>query len=615
MTTKEEWLVAFEAREGRKPTMEEFAAAKAAGFELKNEQADLRESETKTAISQKDIWLTDFEDRFGRKPTMDEFSAARTRDYTLEAFAQVPEKNLVSEPVQEEISQKELWLADFEKQTGRKPSMSEFQEAALRSFEILQLKINPESQKEGTDEASVKLTRTVKSSPAPKAKNKIKHKGIIFGSVGTALVLMIEIVIISFIYSKDAQLGRLSEALNSKDAAEIVKVLKVEDKDFNLSEKSLKPYVDYLKANPNELSKISDDILNDQTSQKTSDLYLKKSGSYLIFWPKYVLNMNLIYPKISVMNKGTQVKFAGKDFGQTSEDNQVLKPEILVPGEYNLAADFVMGGQPVNLNRDLSLVRYDNTEFSQNIDIQFKFTKVTIRSNSFPDADIYVDQRKVGHLNDGIAVLPQMAFTDGMQIYLTKVFPSKTLESDHIDLTEGKPDLTLDFKLYNGNISDYKTIIDNFQTQLYKTYGGLTENSNLAKYFESGSSNKGYEDFVTQHFQKIKNDVGGKFYDYRYKYFHDAQISLVDVSNNELVFNVNFTSQQYWRMVKDSEIGYQTFHWTNRQIIIDASQAKNLLENSASYNPSDGYIKIRDFGTATGDEAVYDKNFNWSSLY
>ncbi|GAB2027136.1 TcaA 3rd/4th domain-containing protein [Lactovum odontotermitis] len=582
MATKEDWLAAFEAREGRKPTMDEFTAAKAAGFQLPENaettsQTAAAQESSKQQIkpSPRDLWLADFEKSFKRKPTAEEFVTAKARNFQ-------PEESAAPEAKPEKMS-------ELLTNSGRQDEQSSVGKAVTES-----------------------KTKQLKESMLSSLSR--KQRGIIFGSTGTALILIIIIIIASVIYSKDAQLGRLSEILNSKNEAKIVKVLKVDDKDFKLTAKSIKPYVSYLKANPDELDKMSSDISTGKTSQK-DDVYVKKSGSHLLFWPNYVLDMNLIYPKISVKNTGTTVKFANVTYEKTASDNQSFKPEVMVPGEYELSANITMGGATSDVTRTLDMVRYDNSKFTQNLNIEFKFATVTIRSNSFPDADIYVDERKVGHLNNGIAKLPKMAFTDGMQIYLRKTFPSKTLESDHVDLTEGQPDITLDFKLYSGNISDYKTIIDNFQTQLYETYGGLTEDSNLAKYCESGASTKGYAEFVTQHFTKIKNHDGGIFSDYRYKYLHDAQISLVDISNNELVFNVNFTVQRYWKMANDPEIGYQTCHFVNRQIIIDASQARNLLADSENYNPSDGYIKIRDFGTWTLDKAVYDKNFNWSSLY
>ncbi|MDR0300291.1 MAG: hypothetical protein LBI13_09510 [Streptococcaceae bacterium] len=690
---QEQWLKHFEAQNNRKPTAEEFVEAKQNSFLVQNAEEEVPTSEfleltdsevhessensenplltqeklesdsevieqpenNFAALSLQERWLAYFEEVNGRKPNPTEFLVAKEANFSmadLEAEAQQDTEYLHIESTPEE-----LWKEAFLEKMGRLPKIDEYSYAKRNDFSLKTLSspdkngeelqsltdIVPKSNilavDEPTDEITSKKGR--KSKKAKKSKNSSSKKNkkvpIIVSSV-IAFLMIVGLIAFGLIYySKDNQLSRLKEALDSNNASQIAKLIKVDDANFKVNEKNLKPFVSYLAKNPAYAASLSQTVENDSAQKANSDVYVEQSGNQLLFFPRYVLKMNLIYPTIDVAKKGTTVNFAGKDLGKTSEDNTILKPGVYAPGSYSLDGNYVLNGQTLANNRTVNLTRFSHSDFTQDLNLEFKFTTPTVRCNSFPDAEVWVDGKKVGQLENGLLRLPEMAYSSGMEIYLKKPFPSKTLESNHVKLTEGQPDITMDFTIYSGNISDYKTIVNNFLSQYYKAEAGVTQNSKLIDYLENGTSTPQYTDFIGNHFAKIKaqNDAYNsasyeqikannlyEFDGYYYKYNQDADISLVDISNNELVFNVNFSETQYWNMYSSASSngstdgdGYQNFHWTGRQIIIDSGQAKSLLNDSTNYNSSTGYIKIRSFGTVKGDDAVNDPNIDWSSLY
>ncbi|GAB2026178.1 TcaA second domain-containing protein [Lactovum odontotermitis] len=669
MKDQREWLAAFEQKFGRKPELDEFMKAKSNGFEDAVDEAESAGSEPESVLAEpgesgraaeaepvsvaaaesadseksefaessepkslQDRWLTYFEEVKGRKPEMSEFLSAEESDFDmaeLEAEATQNTAYLHTEKAPEDV-----WKEAFQKKHGRLPNFAEFSFAKQNDFSLKALEEGPATAADKT--AKRPKLKKVPVDEVSNSRKKLKIAAVI--SACLLFVVLVGLVFFGFIrYSRNNQLTRLKETLDSNNADKIAKIVQTNDSGFKVNAKNIKPFVDYLTRNPTYAADLSEAIENDTAKKSNSDVYVVRAGSQLLLYPKYVLKMNLVYPEITAERSGTTVTFDGKELGKTTADNQTLKPGAYVPGSYELKGAFTLNDQALNSSQEVDLTRFGHDDFTQNLALEFKITAPTVRCSTFPDAEVWIDNEKVGQLTNGLLYLPEMAYTSGMEIYLRKSFPSKTIESSHRELVEGYPDITLDFnKVFSGNVSDYKTVINNFLTQYYKTEAGLTQNSRLNSFLEKGASTPEYNDYITNHFATIKaqndtynhaniNEIKAqklyKFDGYYYKYNQDADISLVDITDSELVFNVNFSEVQYWNMYssaspsggKDGD-GYQLFHWTERQIIINSSQAENLLNSSANYDPNTGYIKIRSFGNAVGDSAVNNPNINWNSL-
>lgn len=76
--TQQEWRDAFKKENGREPSLDEFKAAKANGFAMKQQAAEPSEKEILQA------WVADFEKKYGRKPSIDE---VKQRQYIAPAAA------------------------------------------------------------------------------------------------------------------------------------------------------------------------------------------------------------------------------------------------------------------------------------------------------------------------------------------------------------------------------------------------------------------------------------------------------------------------------------------------------------------------------------------------
>ena len=103
---QKKWVELFEKVIGRKPSPEEFMAGKACGFDLEEPVVEPVE-EVKNVdplLAARQAWLQHFEETYGRKPSAEEFTAAKSQNFEF-FVGPVPEAEFVTPDATEETQE------------------------------------------------------------------------------------------------------------------------------------------------------------------------------------------------------------------------------------------------------------------------------------------------------------------------------------------------------------------------------------------------------------------------------------------------------------------------------------------------------------------------------
>lgn len=290
MEKKDQWLKEFEAREGRKPSPQEFVIAKEAGFPLVEEDLAHR-------------WAAAFETLNQRKASPAEYMAAKKQGFPINQFESsskqeensLQEVEISSQDRERVQDPKALWIQAFEVAHGRRPGPQEFALAKETGFDVDYL---PDlSSVETVAESVVVASVQADESPAPVKKEKrlkLSRKQVL---TGTAIGLVLIALGGGYYYfdkesGADLAVDQFSKQIeNSKFQQLAESFSEADSKSVNWSAEDAKNFVQYLNKDgklESELSKLEADpsyIIKDENGNQL--LGLEENTKKLGLFPVY----------------------------------------------------------------------------------------------------------------------------------------------------------------------------------------------------------------------------------------------------------------------------------------------------------------------------------------
>lgn len=280
------------------------------------------------------------------------------------------------------------------------------------------------------------LKHTVQKVDLAKAKTKLKSFtkkqkiGIILIAV---LVVLVSggFAFANNYYSRENQVSRYIEVINTGDAAKIAKVVSTEDLNFELTEESLQPYADYV-SEDKEYIRLLTSRMEDEYAAADSfnEIYLKQEGKVLFFFDHYELIINPVYAELSTNMKEAVITLNGEDIGTADRSDYSQKVGPLSPGKYIFASAVEQYGTPLANEQEIYFIGENDSSY---IDLSLSGVNVEITSN-IPDGKVYLNDKEIGELKDGEGVFGPISWQENSYLSVKKEFANETLESNQVEL-------------------------------------------------------------------------------------------------------------------------------------------------------------------------------------
>ena len=547
MDERQKWLEAFEAANGRKPSPDEFIAAKNAGFDSSefdtpadNEEitADNTENEEKveeSALTENDSqsdpslqstqarWANYFEELNGRKPSPQEFMAAKANDFDMSALeAEETAAVAASEP---EKTAQEKWLDAFEEKNNRKPNPQEFAAAKASDFSLLTLADAPADEKADVENEAAEVPQAETEMPAAavsgnpladeaveeavsadkkekKAKKEKKpgkkHKGLMIAGIIAAAVVVIGLIggyiFANNYFSRANQLARYVSTYNADNGN-----IKADLKDYVWADNKKEIKASDLKYLGSLPSKISSDVILAGTSYE-------KTGSQYWLFPKYKV---VVTPQtLNVTGNASGLTFAVQNqrVGQSWTNNFTTSLQHLFPAKYTVTAIGTVSNQKIDLTNTPTLASGSGTA-----DFTLQFISFHLYSN-IQNGDVYVGASQIGTLQGGDYKFVNVPVLANEQLRVQKTFSDGIVKSDSSlevsSITDGASiylnwGQILDMNAANGLLSNAVSAAGSYAED-------KQDPSDLSQIFDGGVSNSWYKNFrdgVDQGLDKDNNKV------------------------------------------------------------------------------------------------------------
>ena len=140
--------------------------------------------------------------------------------------------------------------------------------------------------------------------------------------------------------SKEKLISDFEAALDQKDAKKAAKLLQSSDVDLAVTEKNVKPLLDYLKEHPDEEKELISSL---KSGAGHPLMTIEKKGRRFWIYDHYVLNTVPVYLTVKTNYKGTGLFVNGEKVITTEKENFEKKIGPFVPGIYEVKAKLKSG--------------------------------------------------------------------------------------------------------------------------------------------------------------------------------------------------------------------------------------------------------------------------------
>ncbi|WP_420805190.1 TcaA 3rd/4th domain-containing protein [Bavariicoccus seileri] len=240
-------------------------------------------------------------------------------------------------------------------------------------------------------------------------------------------------------YSYENQVSRLKDTVASKSAEKIVNNMISEDEQFEVTEKSLKPFVDYLKTDSDYLANTIDQM--EFGAMGNNDVYVTQSGKHLLFYDKYVLAIKPTYFAVHTNLTGMLLSVNGEDQDTSNSDDFTWKVGPVSPGQYSFKGTFddttfddTNGEESTIEDTVIQIYQQELNENDERL-VSLEATKVKFDLVAdIPNGEIFVDGKSVGQLKDGRLDGINYIWHDGSTLTIKQKIGDLELESQNIEI-------------------------------------------------------------------------------------------------------------------------------------------------------------------------------------
>lgn len=196
----------------------------------------------------------------------------------------------------------------------------------------------------------------------------ILHKKYIVILISLFVLVCILLAFGNFYYSKTNQINRLINTLNTQDTNSLSSLIKVEEVNIKLDDKTLKPLFNYYNDNKDEINEVlKNDVITSQESKYADqNINLIKEGKYFHLFDKYLLQLNPVYATLLTNQKNPHVKINDQEIKNFKIDKNNLglysvRVGPLLPGKYQFKVQDQENNMQLIANNRIEIL-YDNEE-------------------------------------------------------------------------------------------------------------------------------------------------------------------------------------------------------------------------------------------------------------
>ena len=211
-------------------------------------------------------------------------------------------------------------------------------------------------------------------------------------------------------YSKNNQIDKITETLrNPKE--DMSKYVVADTPAMKVTAETVKPLQNYYQEHQTSVTNMNQNLKDG--IDPNSDISLVKNGHYLLFFPKYQLQVKTYQPQVETNHGDSSVTINGKSIGKLSGDNgkYYKKLSLIFPGKYHFAVNSKVEGRSLSATSTSNI--WANKTLNMDIETQ------TFSVKSVPNGEVYINDKKVGTLdNDGEITFKSYPITPNMALYV-----------------------------------------------------------------------------------------------------------------------------------------------------------------------------------------------------
>lgn len=357
--------------------------------------------------------------------------------------------------------------------------------------------------------------------------------------------------------SKSNVLNKIEKGFKNDDLSLIRSVARCDGK--KIDKDDLKPLMRYY-----ESSSSVDLLMKELKSSEDEDSVLSLKFKNSLFSQKYYLDIKKVNINVQVNFKGTKIYLDGIEKGKSSEDNDFVNIQDVIPGIYDITSENDSSFDYIK-NQDIVAAM----ESVNNFKVVLKATRISIKSE-YPDADVFINGKPTDikckdFQNQGL-------FDNSKKnvVVIKYEFPWGEVSSEPCEIGE-TPILNIKLNIKNDKLNE---ILYNKTDEVVQSiFDALNkENSNLIK---SNNKSKIYNEFV-QKKVILKNEYTLKDYDFQVEksdvtrkddYFIANIYVVLDYTVSKNIFGFNITSEHHQKKLFLS-MNYKGSEWETNDVLI-----------------------------------------------
>lgn len=408
-----------------------------------------------------------------------------------------------------------------------------------------------------------------------------------YGKVLIAGIIIICILIGVFVYvgktisDPKRVAAEFQKAAAKNDAAALSKTLYTSDERLNLTPDAAAPLLQSFKTIPSEFSDIISNLnaqavnlKNGGIENQTSNLYITKAGSILIFFPQYKVAVKPTYITITSDVEGADVLVNGKEITKTDSKNFSKQIGPYIPGTYSIVGK--ASGAFGDMHNETKIDSLNSKDQSNAIDA-LKGLYLQVSSN-YSNNEVYINGKDTGKsVNSGDTIGP---VASGSNIYAIANDNGTQIKSSYSNLSEEDKTIIFDYSKQEDTVQQQRSDISDMVTGYsYALANALTYGDTrlLATYMYPGSKLFNQQMANAKSYSTSKN---GFYEQYdsavvnSYKLNPDGKSGTVDTTE---IFDINENTSNY-----NSQTRTRTFENVYKFQYNDTAQAFQLTERTSA---------------------------------
>ncbi|CAM3413397.1 zinc ribbon domain-containing protein [Marinicrinis lubricantis] len=273
--------------------------------------------------------------------------------------------------------------------------------------------------------------------------------------------------------SAEYAIDRLEQAVDDKDAEELLNLLVSEDKQWKLDEEQAESFIQALDGHGDFREELFAQLREEAGSSSSANkikvfesmgggssdssfLTLKKEGKQWFFFDRYVFEVQPFYMDVSTNLEDTVLSINGKEVATADEADYEEQFGPYMPGVYEVTAQLETEYGPIETTKDVELF----SDSVQRVDLFLNADYVMIYSNEY-DAVLWANEEEIGTIpSDGLLIGP-LAVDGTVSVRAIKDYGWGTAESEEY-IIEDAADVYLELNPLNEDVKAqlYDTLND-----------------------------------------------------------------------------------------------------------------------------------------------------------